>query len=330
MFSFFKSKWLFISLVAIPTISSGVYLVCSHSNKTQLIIKQANERKETLDQKWKKTSRDVKTIDLLQFIPTINNEYVNDFYNSDSKKFTWLKNQIISNPTYIFPNWNNDTSNVINEITINTNNDTNLSQYGDIQLSQKEVKNINGRLWIDVSHSYQNSQNNLITVTDTFILCGFKRDQASLFINSSTKSNGWMIYNSIQNNIQLKLENNNHIDRMSFVLANVFYYENYSDPILSSFTFIPTSALNENDYNVTISKPFQSDSTMFIPQIMLQSNSSSNIVQNVFGVVKFSKPAESLFNNPIGLAIIIGVSLIGFLLILILIIKYFTRGTRIK
>ena len=329
MHSFFKNKWLLASLITIPTFSSGLYLICSQNNKTQLILKQADERKRIFDNKQKSVSRDVNKINLLQFIPTINNYYVNSFY-SDNQMLTWLKNQIISNPTYIFPDWNNDTTNVINEITINTNNDTNLSQYGDIQLSQKEVKNINGKLWIDVSHSYLNSQNDLVTVTDTFILCGFKRDQASLFINSSTKSNGWMIYNSIQNNIQLKLENNNHIDRMSFVLSNVFYYENYSDPILSNFTFIPSYALIENDYNIKISKPLQSDSTMFIPQIMLQSNSSSNVVEEVFGVVKFSKPAESILNNPIGLAIIIGISLIGFLLIVILIVKYLTKGTRIK
>ena len=67
---------------------------------------------------------------------------------------------------------------------------------------------------------------------------------------------------------------------------------------------------------------------MFLPPIMATSNNTE--VQKEFGVVKFYKSSGNFIDNPINLIIVIGVSIVGLLIFILLIVKYFTRGSRIK
>lgn len=199
---------------------------------------------------------------------------VREFYQ-DRLLFEQLSNHIKLNPSILF-NWSNQSSKVIDNIVINTADDTKEMNIGAIRMPRSTSKDINGRLYIDVTISDKNEPN-LGQTKYSFILCGFKRDAlAFLNFNDYTKRLSAALYNSAMYGSKIKLNNNNKKSNTEFILANVFYYRDYQNPLESNLTPVPPSFISHGKDSITLKTDVISgNDAIFFPKSLLEKQSIS-------------------------------------------------------
>lgn len=268
--------------------------------------------------------------------PTLKLTSLYEIYYND-KVFDNLRNALLNNQTFLTNSVNNpnltlnyykDSNGVVDEvikksiIKINKTNDEQRVIYGDVVKTMLDKKNINGRLTIDVNFLDITTQN---IVSYTYILCGFKRDQPSLFIDYSKENIGYQLYNAINNNRLIVLKNNIPDVQKQLLKSNIFYYHNYNDPLQSEFLNIDDSFIQYQSQNkiTIINKKFDKNFNVMFDK------DSKIIFKEEFGSINFTQQTDFLLNNTSLLVIIIIASIIG-LIIVVLIICYFVKGQRLR
>lgn len=172
--------------------------------------------------------------------------YANEFYTNFTL-FNQFSEAIKNNITSIMPSNYNPSINPVSNIDINKASDEDIVKMSDTTLNYRDLKNINGWLSINITFNDNTIKN--------FIFTNFKRNQSCIFINNKN-SNGYAIYEAIQNNKAIKLTNNNNKNSIiTFLTDNIYYYENFNNPNLSNFTNIRPEFISMNSngtYKISI------------------------------------------------------------------------------